>query len=140
MKKTITRILALLLCVMAFAAVLPAPALAADKQMDEAAPAADRVAAAVNAKVCTKTYKLGKVITFKAIPSHPAYEPRYQWQRKGVGRSRWVDIKKATKRTYTFKVTTGKDGYTFRCKITYKLLPAEVKPEYTREIRIKVKK
>ena len=144
--KHITRLLAMLLCVLAFAALLPVPALAA-LETDKVAPAveliAENAAAVANAKVCTKTFKLGTTITFKANPLHPSWIPKYQWQRKAPGSSKWANIKSAKESKYSFKVTTGKNGYTYRCMITYKLLKQvdpTAKPEYTREIKIKVKK
>ena len=146
MKKHLARFLAMLLCLLTVAALLPGTVLAAENETDEVVEVLGRAAAANSAadnKVTTKVYKLGKKVTFKAKPLNPYWIPKYQWQRKAPGRSSWVNIKSAKESKYSFKVTTGKNGFTYRCKITYKLLQQvdpTAKPEYTREIRIKVKK
>ena len=147
MKKHLARFLAMLLCLLTVAALLPGTVLAAENETDEVVEVLGRAAAAANSaadnKVTTKTYRLGTTITFKANPLHPSWIPKYQWQRKAPGSSKWANIKSAKESKYSFKVTTGRNGYTYRCKITYKVLlqvDPTARPEYTREIRIKVKK
>ena len=143
MKKQFTRLLAMLLCIWTFAAVLPGTVLAAENETDKVAPAveliAENAAAFANAKTTTKTYKLGKTVTLKVtVPSY-YIRVKYQWQYKTRYGGKWIDIKKGTKKTYSFKVTTGKNGYSYRCKYMCLDVPGG-KWYYSNIIKIKVKK
>lgn len=137
MKKRITRMLALLLCVLSVAALLPTTALAANVKADEAkaavAEAANTIKSAGEAKLQangrtwgTKTVKI-KYGTKTTLQVPSSYTDKYgrtvpvkfQWQFKKKGSSKYTNIKKATKYTYTFKMSSKTVGV-FRCKVTNK--------------------
>ena len=122
MKKRMTRLLAMLLCVLSIAALLPTTALAANVKADEVkkavTEAVNTIKYAGEAKLQangrtwgTKTIKVkyGTKVTL-SVPStyYDAYgrvvPVKFQWQFKKKGSSKYTNIKKATKYYYTRQI------------------------------------
>ena len=115
MKKRFTRVLAMLLCVLTVAALLPAAALAADDVDEVKGP----VSAVVNSKSATANGKTAKTYTIKAkagerwkmqdpyrkLWKEYGVSVKYQWYVKKKGSSKWTKIKGATKYYYDIKAT-----------------------------------
>ena len=137
MKKRMTRLLAMLLCVLSIAALLPTTALAANVKADEVKKAVTEAAntiksfgeAKLQANGRTKlkeTVKVRAGITVKMYdPLYNKWGPagfsvKYQWFVKKKGSSKWTKIKGATKYYYRLKATKSKNGYQYRCKVINK--------------------
>ena len=136
MKKRFTRILAMVLCVLSIAALLPTAALAADDvdPVKEAAAAVANGMKSVRSVALASNGKTAHTYTIKAKTGdrYKMYDPlhgewgkqglsvRYQWYVKKAGSSKWTKIKGATKYYYKFKATMSKNGYRYRLKITNK--------------------
>lgn len=131
MKKRYTRILAMLLCVLSIAALLPTAALAAD-DVDEVKASAAAVAEGIKGKLqangkTVETYK----VEFKAGKRYKLLDPYHnEWSKYGLSvKYQWFVKKKsggykvisgATKYYYKLKATMSKNGYSYRLKITNK--------------------
>ena len=149
MKKSV-RMLALLLCVLSIAALLPTQALAADADSVKEAVLAvtDKVIVAKDAKlaangttnwtVCAKSKCKLSVATDWYV-GYTKVSVKFQWYvKKGSGKS-WTKISGATKYFYTFTATKGKNNWCYRCKITVKSGTYKGKYAYSDTIRLKVK-
>lgn len=81
-----------------------------------------------------RTLALGKTATFSVRAT--GEELKYQWQVKVPG-GKWKNVSGAGCRSNTFKVkvTKGRNGYYYRCKIT----AANGKTVYSRIVRLRVK-
>ena len=136
MKKRMTRLLAMLLCVLSIAALLPTTALAANVKADAVkeavAEAANTIKYAGEAKLQangrtwgTKTVKVkyGTKVTL-SVPStyYDGYgrvvPVKFQWQFKKKGSSKYTKLKGSTY-YYNFKMSSKKVGV-FRCKVINK--------------------
>ena len=135
MKKRAIRILAMLLCVMSFASVLPSVALAADDNTDSvkgiAANIVGEIAEAADAQknettiLERYTYDLTvsrnsrvMLVDFNYYRHGAGAYPfpvRFCWFYKKPGSSKWVKMKKDTKYYICF-AAKGKNGYTYRLK------------------------
>ena len=130
MKKRTVRLLAMLLCVLSFTALLPTVAFAAEPETIDAVgnPLAGITLAvknsaenaiAANGKVY-KTFKVTARLNKYWYIQDPYYwnvPVRYQWYvKKGSGK-KFTKVKGATGYRYTFKATKGKNGWTYRLKV-----------------------
>ena len=131
MKKSV-RLLAMLLCVLTIATLVPTTVFAAD--VDEVMPAVNKVASVIrtkqaslqangNSATYTKSTKVGKTVTMKdplygtwGKPGYP--KVKYQWYFRKKGATQYSKISGATKYYYRFKATLGKNGSVYRLKIT----------------------
>ena len=132
MKKSV-RLLAMLLCVLSIAALLPTVAFAADvPELDNVTAAANKIAAEAKANGSITLY-VGDY--YKAsVPASGYYvggrsvSVKFQWQvKKGSGKP-YVNVKGARSNTIRVKVTKGKNGWKYRCKVTARNVSA--KPLY----------
>ena len=131
MKKRITRMLAMLLCVLSIVALLPTTALAADgvdKVELKTSAIANSLKAAGAAKATANstrkyTVKKGSCVTFSVSNTwyygSTRVAVKYQWYVKKTSGG-WKKIKGATKYKYSFKAKKKMNGYKYRCKITMK--------------------
>ena len=78
------------------------------------------------------TVKAGKKATFKVKAIGDGL--KYQWYYQKKGTSKWVQIKKATKATYSFKVAKKNNGYKYKCLVSNKAGKV-----YTKAVKLKVK-
>ena len=130
MKKNLTRMLAMLLCVLSFTALLPTVAFAAEPEAVDAVgnPLAGitlavknsaQNAIAANGKVY-KTFKVTATRNKNWYIQDPYYwnvPVRYQWYVKKGNNTKFTKINGATCYRYVFKATKGKNGWTYRLKV-----------------------
>ena len=133
MKKRMTRLLAMLLCVLSIAALLPTTALAANVKADAVkeavAEAANTIKYAGEAKLQangrtwgTKTVKVKYGTKVTLVVDNTYYDRygrvvpvKFQWQFKKKGSSKYTKLK-GSKYYYTVKMSSKKVGV-YRCKV-----------------------
>ena len=132
-RKAFARIIAVLLCVLSVTALLPATAFAADTpELDAFAAVANKTAAAVKSNgsivLYVGNYYKASVPAYGYTVGGRSVSVKFQWQvKKGSGRS-YVNVRGATSNTICVKVTRGKNGWKYRCKVTARYVSA--KPLY----------
>lgn len=156
MKKRAIRILAMLLCVMSFASLLPSVAMAADTNTDSVkAIAADIVgetAAAAdaqrNATTIAEQYEYELKVSrnsrvmlvdfnyYRHGTSAYPFPVKFCWYYKRPGSSKWVRMKKAKKYYINF-AARGKNGYSYRLKTIKKTNKHKVMLMITWKLKVK---
>ncbi len=154
MKKRVIRLVAMLLCVMSFASLLPSAVLAADTDTDNVKAVVVNAAQGVrqaadarrNASVAEKyTYNLTvsrnsrvNLVDFNYYRHGTSAYPfavSFYWYYMKPGTSKWVRLKKATKYMLSF-AAKGKNGYVYRLKTTKKGSPSKVMLSITWKLKV----
>ena len=127
-RKAFTRVVAMLLCVLSFTALLPTAAFAADvPELDAVGEAASKLTTGVKSNGVQTVYAgewyWMKVPTSYTVCGRPV-SVKFQWQVKKGSCRPYTNIKGANSYIYYFKATRGKNNWKYRCRVTARYVSA----------------